>query len=135
MWENSVEPGPCSTPLTVEGTQVVVSQVHQVLQRGVELLQDTLWPGRSTLTPVFPTSQRPQQVDALPLRFGWVQQGHRELPQPRHWMAAVMYSRAQSQLPASEVAATFSCPESSPTSWERNNGRGQGSFLESQAVT
>lgn len=58
----------------MEGTQIVVSQVHQVLQRGVELLQDSLWPGRSTLMPDFPMPQRPQ------LRFGRVQQGLREPP-------------------------------------------------------
>lgn len=96
MQQHDLEPGPCGTPLTVEGTQVVVPQVHQVLQRGVELLQNTLWPGRSTLTPVFPMPQRPQQVNALPLRSGWVQQGPRELPQPRHGTAMAMYSRAQS---------------------------------------
>lgn len=32
--------------LTVEGPQVVVAQVHQVLQGGVKLLQDALAPGR-----------------------------------------------------------------------------------------
>lgn len=37
-----LEPWQCGTPLTVEGTQVVVPQVHQVLQRRVELLQDAL---------------------------------------------------------------------------------------------
>lgn len=80
----------------MEGTHVVVSQVHQVLQGWVELLQDTLWPGRSTLMPVSSTPHRPQQVNALPLQFGWVQLGPRELSQPRCWMAVVMYSRAQS---------------------------------------
>jgi len=119
----------------VEGTQVVVPQVHQILQRGVELLQDTLWPGRSTLTPVSATPQRPHQVAALLLRFGWVQQGPGELPQTRRWMAVVMCSHAQSQLPASEVAGTFGCHESSPASWERSNARGQGISLESQVVT
>lgn len=44
-------------PLTMEGTQVVVPQVHQVLQCRVKLLQDALWTGRSMLMLVFPTYQ------------------------------------------------------------------------------
>lgn len=39
--------------LTMEGSQVVVPQVHQILQRRVELLQDTLQPGRNMLMPFF----------------------------------------------------------------------------------
>lgn len=37
----------------MEGTQVVVPQVHQVLQCRVKLLQDALWTGRSMLMLVF----------------------------------------------------------------------------------
>lgn len=40
--QHDVEPGPGRTPLTMESTQVVVPQVHQVFQSGVELLQDGL---------------------------------------------------------------------------------------------